>query len=94
MIFQVFPLKRKFHSCILIDNYAYLFGGMHSDFERNLFCAVDNLVWRLDLDELRWQRLNIKMPVLTYFHAACATNVFSFILEISSFLNNLKKIEF
>ena len=72
---QVFPLKRKFHSCILIDHFAYVFGGMHCDTDNNLFCAVDNFVWRLDLNKLRWQRLDIKMPVLTYFHAACATNV-------------------
>lgn len=69
-----YPIQRKFHSCIKVDNYIYMFGGMHCDVERNIFTVVDNAMWRLELNELRWQRLMIKMPCLTYFHAACTNN--------------------
>ena len=32
---------------------------------------VSNFVWRLDMNNFRWQKLDIKIPVITYFHAAC-----------------------
>ena len=66
-----YPEKRKFHSCYLIDNYVYLFGGMYCDVELNIFSSVENTVWRLDMNDFRWEDINIKMPILTYFHASC-----------------------
>jgi hypothetical protein len=70
-----YPEKRKFHSCFLVDNYVYLFGGMYCNVELNIFTGVENTVWRLDLDNLKWEDLKIKMPILTYFHAACINKV-------------------
>ena len=70
-----YPLKRKFHSCFLIDNFVYVFGGMYCDLEQNIYTSVENTVWRLDLDSLRWEDIKIKMPVLTYFHASCINKV-------------------
>jgi N-acetylneuraminic acid mutarotase len=70
MIHQLeYPERRKFHSCILVDDHIYVFGGMYSDLET--FKPVENCLWRLNLNEIKWEKLNIKMPVLTYFHAAC-----------------------
>ncbi|CAF0839649.1 unnamed protein product [Brachionus calyciflorus] len=69
---NTYPEKRKFHSCIQIDEYVYVLGGMHCDVENNVFQAVENCLWRLDMSEMRWQMLNIQIPCLTYFHAACA----------------------
>jgi hypothetical protein len=42
---------------------------MYSDLET--FKPVENCLWRFNLNEIKWEKLNIKMPVLTYFHAAC-----------------------
>ena len=70
-----FPEKRKFHSCHLIDNYIYLFGGIHTDVIMNIFHIVENCVWRLNMLDLKWTKMEqLKMPVLTYFHASCANN--------------------
>ncbi|RNA40279.1 kelch domain-containing 10 -like protein [Brachionus plicatilis] len=69
-----FPEKRKFHSCIRISDYVYVFGGMHCDLENNVFRSVENCVWRLNMLNLRWQKLDLKIPCLTYFHAACAND--------------------
>ena len=61
-----YPEKRKFHSCFLVDNYVYLFGGMYCNVELNIFTGVENTVWRLDLDNLKWEDLKIKMPMITH----------------------------
>lgn len=32
---------------------------------------VNNCIWRINLNTLKWEKLRIKMPILTYFHASC-----------------------
>jgi len=69
-----FPEKRKFHSCIKIDKFCYVFGGLFCDVEDDVFRSVENCVWRLNLTNLHWEKFDIKLPVNTYFHAACSDN--------------------
>lgn len=59
-----------------MNEFVYVFGGMLCDLENNEFRSVENCVWRLNLKNFRWQKLDIKIPCLTYFHAACANDVF------------------
>ncbi len=41
----------------------------------NIYTSVENCVWRLNMIDFVWQKLDIKMPCLTYFHAACQNRV-------------------
>lgn len=52
-----------------------MFGGVYFDSEVGELALVENCVWKFDLNDLRWQKLDIKMPLLTYFHAATVTQV-------------------
>ena len=38
---------------------------------------AENCVWKLSMSDMRWSRLDIKMPVHTHFHASCMNNVCS-----------------
>lgn len=68
---NTYPEKRKFHSCLRVDHFAYMFGGMYCNLEDNwVFRSVDNCVWQLNMIDLRWRRLNMPMTCLTSFHAA------------------------
>jgi N-acetylneuraminic acid mutarotase len=70
-----------------VQSNVYLFGGVFYDWEKNELVLVENCIWKLDLNDLRWQKLDIKMPLLTYFHAAAITQVT--ILKLS-FENEIK----
>jgi hypothetical protein len=70
-----YPQKRKFHSLFKVDKYAYLFGGLHTDLDLNIIGNLENCVWRLNFDNFIWQKLDIPMPCLTYFHAATCNKV-------------------
>jgi hypothetical protein len=59
---------------------VYVFGGITSDKltdnEPISIRLVDNTVWRLNLEDMRWQRLDITFPEVSYFHASCVDRVF------------------
>lgn len=91
-VYIEYPERRKFHSCFTIGNYIYVFGGIctvgNSVFNMRTK-MVPNFVWRLDMRELRWQKLDIKIPVMTYFHGACehVNESVSIVHEINSILD-------
>lgn len=71
-----YPQKRKFHSCHLMDNHVYIFGGITTNIELDQFSLVENCTWRLSLVDMRWHKLTkLKMLVPTYFQASCQNNV-------------------
>jgi hypothetical protein len=74
-----YPEHRKFHSCVRIDNYCYVFGGLY--FLEYSCKSVENCVWRINLVDLKWEKLDIKMPINSYFHATCSNDVFKFYLN-------------
>ena len=60
-----------------MNSYVYVIGGLHCDINeiRSVVGLVENCVWRLHLDIMKWEKLDIKLPILTYFHASCVNDV-------------------
>ena len=61
------PLPRRCHSCVQLDNYAYICGGYNGE-------VILGDLWRINLEDLQWVKLAM-MPEPVYFHSAAVTTV-------------------
>ena len=59
-----------------------MFGGHYV--EDNFPVLVEKNMWRINLETFTWERLNIEMPIVTYFHASALSNVIILKIRIKS----------
>lgn len=64
-----------------------MFGGLTGQVNE-LPTTCENCIWRLNLVDLRWEKIETEIPVNSYFHAACENvNIIATILNTKLFLN-------
>ena len=67
-LIEQFPIERKCHILIQDGSRVYMMGGYDNE-------SICKYVWMVDLETLRWRRMNGKLKEPVYFHGSTATNV-------------------
>ncbi|XP_054278630.1 kelch domain-containing protein 10-like [Macrosteles quadrilineatus] len=64
---EVFPSRRRCHSCVQRDHFVFIIGGFTGQ-------LILKDIWRLDLKNYQWEKLS-KMSLNrgVYFHSSCLT---------------------
>uniref|UniRef100_A0A1I8BPE7 Kelch domain-containing protein n=1 Tax=Meloidogyne hapla TaxID=6305 RepID=A0A1I8BPE7_MELHA len=74
-----FPLSRKCHSLVQLDDDVYIIGGCRDNLEQQVQHQLItkqqllNDVWRFNLNNLTWKRLKTNLPMPVYFHSSALT---------------------
>ncbi|CAK5091715.1 unnamed protein product [Meloidogyne enterolobii] len=77
-----FPLGRKCHSLVQLDDDVYIIGGCRDNLEQQLQHPHHQLitkqqllndVWRFNLNNLKWKKLQTNLPIPVYFHSSTLT---------------------
>uniref|UniRef100_A0A915NXD8 Kelch domain-containing protein 10 n=1 Tax=Meloidogyne floridensis TaxID=298350 RepID=A0A915NXD8_9BILA len=78
-----FPLGRKCHSLVQLDDDVYIIGGCRDNLEQQLQHPhhhqlitkqqLLNDVWRFNLNNLKWKKLKTNLPIPVYFHSSTLT---------------------
>lgn len=59
---SVYPEARLCHGSVQIENDVYICGGHDG---RTIFSDI----WKINLKQLEWKRLNVELPIPLYFHS-------------------------
>ncbi|KAF7633152.1 hypothetical protein Mgra_00007431 [Meloidogyne graminicola] len=74
-----FPLGRKCHSLVQLDDNVYIIGGCKDIIEQqqqqlnNTKQQLFNDIWSFNLNNLKWTKLLTNLPISVYFHSATLT---------------------